>query len=77
MNSLIRLGGTAAGDIQEGHYWHGDDWYFLSYEHPDKVICLTLNDYYVGDRRYQVVALGVDDPHGLKQTIEQRLNPVE
>lgn len=69
LNSLIRLGGTAIGEVQEGHFWHGEDWYFLSYEHSDRVIRLTLNGYYIGDRLYKVVAVGVDDPNGIKKKI--------
>ncbi|WAH37285.1 hypothetical protein [Alicyclobacillus dauci] len=71
--SLMRLGGTAIGDIQEGHFWHGEDWYFLSYEHPDKVICLTLTGYYIGDRLYKVVAVGVGNPQVMKREIEARI----
>lgn len=73
LQSLIRLGGTSIGDIQEGHFWHGEDWYFLSYEHPDKVISLTLNDYYIGDRLYKVIVVGVDNPQDMKALIEARL----
>lgn len=77
LNSLIRMGGTALGDIQEGHYYHGEDWYFLLYEHSDKVACLTLNGYYIGDRLYKVIAVGVDDPQGMKEIIEERIESVE
>ncbi|WP_067929171.1 hypothetical protein [Alicyclobacillus shizuokensis] len=73
LQSLIRLGGTSIGDIQEGHFWHGEDWYFLSYEHPDKVISLTLNDYYIGDRLYKVIVVGVDSPQDKKALIEAKL----
>ncbi|GMA58013.1 hypothetical protein C7445_11614 [Alicyclobacillus sacchari] len=74
LQSLIRLGGTSIGDIQEGHFWHGEDWYFLSYEHPDKVISLTLNDYYIGDRLYKVIVVGVDSPQDMKALIEAKLD---
>jgi len=73
LQSLIRLGGTSIGDIQEGHFWHGEDWYFLSYEHPDKIISLTLNDYHIGDRLYKVIVVGVDSPQDTKALIEAKL----
>jgi hypothetical protein len=73
LQSLIRLGGTSIGDIQEGHFWHGGDWYFLSYEHPDKVISLTLNGFHIGDRLYKVIVLGVENPQEMKTMIEARL----
>lgn len=71
--SLIRLGGTSVGDIQEGHFWHGEHWYFLSYEHPEQVVCLTLNDFTIGHRVYKVVAFGAEHPAEVCEAIRSRI----
>ncbi|MBX5436678.1 MAG: hypothetical protein IRZ33_05610 [Alicyclobacillaceae bacterium] len=71
--SLMRLGGTAIGNIRGGHFWHGEDWYFLSYEDPEKVVAITLADFHLGHRRYSTVVIGVEDPQAVKEMLERRM----
>lgn len=71
--NLLRLGGTAIGPIQEGHYIGDRGWYFLSYENPDRVVTLDLEDYHVGRQLYCGVAVEVADPETMAEAIRNRL----
>ena len=67
----LRLGGTAIPftDIRAGRFRRGRRRTFVSFEHRDRVVTLTL------DRRaagigYDVVVLGVEDPESVAAAIE-------
>lgn len=70
---LLRVGGTTLGAIHEGHYIGEHGWYFLSYEHPDHIVTLDLDSFYLGRQPYLAVAIEVDDPETLAEAITQRM----
>ena len=70
--NLLRLGGTSIGSIQEGHYLGDRGWYFLSYENPDRVVTLELDDFHLGRQPYHGVAVEVPDPQGTAGAIDVR-----
>ena len=56
-----RVAGTAIPfrDYRQGRFRRKGRWQFLSFEHRDRVVALTVDRRAVG---YDVVVLGVDDP---------------
>jgi hypothetical protein len=73
IHSLMRLGGTAIGGAHHGEFY-GDGWYFLSYEHSDKVIFIQLRSYEDTGRVYKGMVFGVDDPEDIKAQIDSRMH---
>lgn len=71
---MLRLGGTSLGPIQEGHFESAGLWYFLSFEHPDRVVTIQLKDFRLGRHPYQAVAVGAENPAGLKAEIDVHLH---
>lgn len=72
--NLLRVGGTAIGPIQEGHYIDDrGDWYFLSYENPSHVVTIELDDFHLGRQHYCAIAVEVDDPLSMTEAIKNRL----
>jgi hypothetical protein len=59
-------------DIREGRFLHGDEWYFLSFEHRDKTVTMELSNYQHGGHPepYRAVVIGSDDPSALRDAIE-------
>lgn len=72
-DNLLRLGGTGIGPIQEGHYIGDRGWYFLSYENPDRVVTLDLDNFHLGRHPYYGVAVEVADPEVMAQEIRRRM----
>lgn len=71
--NLLRVGGTALGSIQEGHYIGTDGWYFLSYENPTHVVTLDLANFRLGRQTYVAVAIEVDNPDEVAKNIAQKV----
>jgi len=71
-DNLLRVGGTALGLVHEGHFVGANGWYFLSYEHFDRVITLDLNDFHLGRQIYHGIAIEVDDPETMCQSLNAR-----
>lgn len=70
---LVKLGGTAIGATPEGHYMGTNGWYFLSFEHEDRVITLELDDFHLGRQPYCGVAVEVDDPQETASAIQTHI----
>lgn len=70
--NLLRLGGTAIGPMQEGHYLGDHGWYFMSYENPNRVVTLELDRFYLGRQPYHGVAVEVADPKATADAISRR-----
>lgn len=71
---LLRVGGTTLGTLHEGHYVGDRGWYFLSYENPERVLTLDLDEFRLGHQQYAAVAIEVDDPVTLAQAVTRRLS---
>lgn len=72
--NLWRLGGTSMGANHEGHYVGEDGWYFLSFQNPEQVITLNLANFRLGRQRYAGVAVEVDNPDSMAESIKQHLS---
>ena len=70
---LLRLGGTAIGDIHEGHFYGDGGWYFLSYEHPDLVVTVELTNFHLGRQHYVAVAIEAENPQEFACQLRKRL----
>jgi hypothetical protein len=64
-----RMGGTAVPftEILEGHFIHGHDRYFFSFERRDQTITLELEGH-----PYRVIVIGVEDPSTAREAIAAR-----
>jgi len=67
----FRIAGTAIPwtDIRAGRFRRSGAWTFLSFDDPDRVLTLEL-DRSVPGARYDVVAVGVDDPGAIAAEID-------
>ncbi len=72
-SNLVKLGGTTIGATPEGHFMGDDGWYFLSFEHQDRVITIELEDFYLGRQMYHAVAVEVDTPEETAAAIQNRI----
>jgi hypothetical protein len=72
-SGTIRVGGTAIPftDYRQGSYWkRGIGWLFVSYEHADQTVTLSVKNVQSGRFDYSLVVLGVESPEMVTAAIE-------
>lgn len=65
----VKMAGTGVpfSEIKAGHFLHGKDRYFFSFEHLDRTVTLELEGFGL-----KTVVIGVEEPEAMREAIAAR-----